>query len=664
MQFKSSVFFDETSLHRSYEAQQEDEKPFEHQDYQHKAFLHRVTQHSPRLVSRRYFALCGTSLQEFQDEKMTQATASLDLRYSILTVGSRPKLPTTGNSNGQKSSTARHGFQITNHDQRWILHAENEFVFKQWIYQLNRACIRTDFDERFRPLARICSSSAKDADIIECKDLSTGRVHAAKAYNKSKIMSNGSYRDTVWTEIQQMRRLKHTNLLKTYEVHETDHFVYVVTEFMKGGRLSDALQKGKLVTEEELKHLLRGLLRGVQALNSLGYTHRSLTAASVFLRKLDNLQTDDVVIAGVRSISRAQPRDFLPPDGQATNELFSTGDCDSKAFPDSKEAILLESLDESGKCFEPSRLNLSRHVSGKENQSVANQLSPASKDKRARTVQADLRSIAGISLEIIKGRSLQSSECFEEILLRNSLSQSVSSKKSSGLEGLSPSLPQEAGVAGHGASRLGGPFSSRLVAFVGGMTAARRSVDKLLEDALLDLSAELQMQDKVFDFDNSNDLDEFSPGQLLSKKQSIDISAKSISMNRSPFSAGGPSIAIRSLGSSQRVPVYLPRDLSLSQDLSQDETQSKHFCSLENRVPGTFSSGTSNQSIEDRRRSASRFSSQKVDTCPKVIPKSGFFNLKPTLTKQNSFASLGGESVKKMGPKLSIDSMKKIIINK
>jgi hypothetical protein len=202
------------------------------------------------------------------------------------------------------------------------------------------------------------------------------------------------------------------------------------------------------------------------------------------------------------------------------------------------------------------------------------------------------------------------------------------------------------------------------VAFISGVADAKDSAEKLLEDELLDLSAELEMQAKVFDFDNSNDLDEFSPGQLLSKKQSIDISAKSISMNRSPFSAGGPSIAIRSLGSSNRVPVYLPRDLSISQDLSQDETQSKHFCSLQNRVPGNFSSGTSNQSSEDRRRSASRFSSQKVDTCPKVIPKSGFFNLKPTLTKQNSFASLGGESVKKIGPKLSIDSMKKIIINK
>ena len=663
MQFKSSVFFEESSLQRSAGGQQEEERPVEDQEYLHKAFLHRITQHNPRVVTRRYFAQRGTSLLEFQDEKMAQATSSLDLRYSILTVGSKPRLSAPASSNGQKSSAPKHGFQITNHDQRWILHAENEFMFKQWIHNLNKACIRTDFDERFRPISRIRTSSAKDADIIECKDLSTGRVHAAKAYNKCKIVSDGGFREAVWTEIQQMRRFKHANLLKTYEVHETDHFVYVVTEFVKGGRLSDALQKGKLVTEDELKHLLRGLLRGVQALHSLGYTHRGLTAASVYLRKIDNFQTGDVVIGGARNISRALPGDFLAPDGQATNELFTTADCDSKAFPDSKEANLLESLDESGKCLEPTPLNLSRHVSGRENQSALNQSPSVGRDKRAQAARADLRSIGAIAMELVKGRSPQGGECFEELLLRNCLSQSASSRKSSAHEAQCPARAHGE-PARETAERRGPPFSAPLVAFIGGFAGAKSTPDKLLEAELLDLSAELQMQDKVFDFDNSNDLDEFSPGQLLSKKQSIDISAKSISMNRSPFSAGGPSIAIRSLGSSKRVPVYLPRDLSISQDLSQEETQSKHFCSVQNRLPGNFSSGGSEQSCEDRRRSASRFSSQKVETCPKVIPKSGFFNLKPTLTKQSSFASLGGESVKKMGPKLSIDSMKKISIHK
>ena len=70
---------------------------------------------------------------------------------------------------------------------------------------------------------------------------------AVKAFRKEKIYATENGKESLINEITLMRQLDHPNILKLYEVYETDDSMYLILELIKGGNLLEIIKLKKIL---------------------------------------------------------------------------------------------------------------------------------------------------------------------------------------------------------------------------------------------------------------------------------------------------------------------------------------------------------------------------------------------------------------------------------
>lgn len=76
---------------------------------------------------------------------------------------------------------------------------------------------------------------------------------AVKAIAKTKVEDKEAFEN----EINILRRLDHPNIVKLYEVYESDRTIYLVTELCEGGELFYYITKQKFLPEAEAAKIMR-----------------------------------------------------------------------------------------------------------------------------------------------------------------------------------------------------------------------------------------------------------------------------------------------------------------------------------------------------------------------------------------------------------------------
>ncbi|KAM4873588.1 sperm motility kinase 4A-like [Thomomys bottae] len=85
------------------------------------------------------------------------------------------------------------------------------------------------------------------------------------------------------TELELLKCVDHPNIIKLYEVVDTEEHLYLVMEYVDGGDLVDYLQKVDRLGEEAARLLFGQILRAVQYCHDHGIVHRDLKAENVLL---------------------------------------------------------------------------------------------------------------------------------------------------------------------------------------------------------------------------------------------------------------------------------------------------------------------------------------------------------------------------------------------
>eukprot|EP01034_Spumella_vulgaris_P028993 gene28993-35960_t len=117
---------------------------------------------------------------------------------------------------------------------------------------------------------------------------------ACKVVKKNRSMNDAQ---TMSTEIEIMKRLRHENIVSLCELYESPKCLWIVLELVDGGDLTSFLARTSDFNEVIAARLMGQILQGVHYLHSMGVVHRDL--------KLDN-----ILMAGTGSEAVAKIADF------------------------------------------------------------------------------------------------------------------------------------------------------------------------------------------------------------------------------------------------------------------------------------------------------------------------------------------------------------------
>jgi len=144
--------------------------------------------------------------------------------------------------------------------------------------------------------------------VYEGTQKSTKLSFAIKAINKKFIKQKLLER-----EIEIMTKLHHSNILHCEEIFETETFIYLILEMIKGGELYDKIVDEGEYSEEETKLIVLQILDAVEYLHQNGIAHRDLKPENILCVS----KTDSRAIFRHEQIKVA---DF------GLSKMFNTGD--------------------------------------------------------------------------------------------------------------------------------------------------------------------------------------------------------------------------------------------------------------------------------------------------------------------------------------------------
>ncbi|XP_074629946.1 serine/threonine-protein kinase MARK2-like isoform X3 [Acropora palmata] len=129
------------------------------------------------------------------------------------------------------------------------------------------------------------------AKVKLAKHVPTGKEVAIKIIDKTQL--NPSSLQKLFREVRIMKFLDHPNIVKLYEVIETDKTLYLVMEYASGGEVFDYLVAHGRMKEKEARAKFRQIVSAVQYCHQKHVIHRDLKAENLLLDGDMNIKIAD-----------------------------------------------------------------------------------------------------------------------------------------------------------------------------------------------------------------------------------------------------------------------------------------------------------------------------------------------------------------------------------
>ena len=120
----------------------------------------------------------------------------------------------------------------------------------------------------------------------------TGRLVAIKTFNKKKIKTERS-KAKIYHEINLMKNLRHTSVVKIFDTFETDKYIFIIMENIAGGDLLSFVKKRTKLNEKMSKYIFKQLLEALKYIHSKNIVHRDIKLDNVLIDLNNNIKLCD-----------------------------------------------------------------------------------------------------------------------------------------------------------------------------------------------------------------------------------------------------------------------------------------------------------------------------------------------------------------------------------
>eukprot|EP00755_Sulcionema_specki_P036743 Sspe_Gene.107560::Locus_85757_Transcript_1_1_Confidence_1.000_Length_1926::g.107560::m.107560 len=129
-------------------------------------------------------------------------------------------------------------------------------------------------------------------------NVETNQTYAVKVLDIRKHKSDDR-EEWLRREVAVLRKLKHDNIVKLYDVLSTGDKLYLVLEYVTGGDLLDHISKARRLPEDEARHLFHQIVSAVAYIHSEGVVHRDLKPENILLVTKRKVKVADFGLANI-----------------------------------------------------------------------------------------------------------------------------------------------------------------------------------------------------------------------------------------------------------------------------------------------------------------------------------------------------------------------------
>lgn len=157
------------------------------------------------------------------------------------------------------------------------------------------------YDEVFKSGKTLGSGSFAVVKLATEKSNPNSKQYAMKIIDKKLIKG---HEKLILREISILHKLNHKNIIKLYDVFETDKNIILQTEFAEGGELFDRIVELGYYTENMAKKTIKELLDAIEYLHSQDIIHRDLKPENLLLINKESNIDIKVADFGLASFDR------------------------------------------------------------------------------------------------------------------------------------------------------------------------------------------------------------------------------------------------------------------------------------------------------------------------------------------------------------------------
>ena len=107
------------------------------------------------------------------------------------------------------------------------------------------------------------------------------------------LTEDSGFRDRFYQEAVNHASLDHPNIVQATDFFEQDGQFFFVMEYVKGKGLDELITQSKKLTEKEILHIFKGILRGLNFAHSKGVIHRDIKPSNVIVDESSRARITD-----------------------------------------------------------------------------------------------------------------------------------------------------------------------------------------------------------------------------------------------------------------------------------------------------------------------------------------------------------------------------------